>query len=56
MSESTDECGRAAALAEYVLYMQHSILVGHKGQKTQKVISEKGEKQPIQTKYPLNPV
>lgn len=36
--------------------LQHPLLVGHKGQKTEKDISEKGEKQPIQTKYFLNAV
>lgn len=48
MPGSTDECRRAEALAEHIFYKEHPILVGHRGQKTQKVISEKGEKQPTQ--------
>lgn len=54
MLGSTDECRRAAALADNVMAnnKQHPTPVGHRGQK--KVISEKGEKQTIRTKYLLN--
>lgn len=56
MPGNTDECRRAPGLAEYILYKKYPIFVGHKGQKTENVISEKGEKRSIQTKYLLNAV